>query len=1221
MKNYIFKINLQSQPKTLNHMMLTITTCVIFLLFTLIGASQGVGVNETGAIPDASAILDAASTSKGLLTPRMTIVQRNAIVSPATGLLIFQTDNTPGYYYNAGTPGVPNWVHLFYGSSAGGWDLSGNTGTTVATNFLGTTDAQDFAIFTNNVERMRVQSTGNVGIGTASPDNKLHLFVFTSTTGRGQFVIEQSGPGDAFMNFGLSGSTGYAMGIDNSDGDKFKIGYHPTQMTGLDISTRFTIDATGNVGIGTSTPAEQLHVFDAGSSGTPLRVERDAGTAATQGTLDVIISDFGGGTGDAILQSGTSRDIALRSNAGSGGTLILTSAGNVGIGTTGPGGQLSVVGTSGAAGSIEAHILNNTANGYSSIRIGTDAVAVAGGALHHFNSSWATSGADEASATVLYGFGSAGMNITAYHSSGGIDFYTGGNAAGNLRATITNTGNVGIGTTSPGAKLQIDYTRNTYAPGQGTQTSLALKNPGTTLGGFTGLAFRNSGGFTMGEIGVVSTGNPTLNTGGDLVFITKNSAGTIVDERVRITNAGNVGIGTTSPNTVATWVATNGKLLNVYEGTNDARVAIQGQLGAKVDMVDLGGGVNDKWMQLYTDGGITKFRSVLDNGSALLMDNILAMDIGSGNVGIGTTSPALLFDVESSSSRIARFESTASANSTVEIDAASGFNSNLALQEAGADKWYVGNIASDDRFRLYDNTGGSEVFTVLATSGNVGIGTTAPFAKLQVQGDVFLVHATTTTSNSTAMFVWGNDLHTAGTKGSVLGLYSLGLNGESATTTEAVGVYGVSGLESSANGTVTNAYGLKARVQDGLGTVTNGYGVYIEDVQAATDYGIYQVGTDDDNYFAGNVSIGTTTPLAKLTVDGNASFIHTTATTGNSIAMILWGNDQHTAGTKSYVYGLYSLGLNGASATTTDAIGVYAIGGLENSATGTVTNAYGLKAKAQDGLGTVTNGYGVYIEDVQATTGYGLYQAGANDDNYFAGKVGIGTATPGGLFDVAGSLGNFTVSSDGARIDMSRPATNYIRASSVGGALDFIVNGNAASDATASLILRPNGNVEIPNGNVGIGIAPAGQLELSLDQGRKPATGTWTTVSDERLKNIEGAYTKGLNEILQLQPITYHYKNVGERKFADEVLNIQNVGFSAQEVKKIFPEAVGTDEDGYLNFNMHAILVAYVNAIKELKEENDALKSEILDIKVTEIDALKLELEAVKSTLGMKAKK
>lgn len=44
---------------------------------------------------------------------------------------------------------------------------------------------------------------------------------------------------------------------------------------------------------------------------------------------------------------------------------------------------------------------------------------------------------------------------------------------------------------------------------------------------------------------------------------------------------------------------------------------------------------------------------------------------------------------------------------------------------------------------------------------------------------------------------------------------------------------------------------------------------------------------------------------------------------------------------------------------------------------------------------------------------------------------------------------------------------------------------------------------------------------------------------------------------------------------------VVNVGFSAQDVQKIFPEAVGTDTNGYLNFNMHSVLVASVNAIQE----------------------------------------
>lgn len=146
------------------------------------------------------------------------------------------------------------------------------------------------------------------------------------------------------------------------------------------------------------------------------------------------------------------------------------------------------------------------------------------------------------------------------------------------------------------------------------------------------------------------------------------------------------------------------------------------------------------------------------------------------------------------------------------------------------------------------------------------------------------------------------------------------------------------------------------------------------------------------------------------------------------------------------------------------------------------------------------------------------------------------------------------------------------------------------------------------NGNVGIGAAtPNGQFELSLDQGRKPGTSTWTITSDERLKNIHGDYTKGLQEVLQLHPITYNYVNSGKRTFEEKVLQEAFSGFSAQAVQKIFPEAVGVDEDGFLNFNMHPILVAFVNAFKELDTKDKALQIQVEQIKTQqeEINSLK----------------
>lgn len=135
------------------------------------------------------------------------------------------------------------------------------------------------------------------------------------------------------------------------------------------------------------------------------------------------------------------------------------------------------------------------------------------------------------------------------------------------------------------------------------------------------------------------------------------------------------------------------------------------------------------------------------------------------------------------------------------------------------------------------------------------------------------------------------------------------------------------------------------------------------------------------------------------------------------------------------------------------------------------------------------------------------------------------------------------------------------------------------------------------NGRVGIGTdTPTGLLTLGADNAVKPSTGTWTIASDERLKTINGSYSKGLNEILQLNPVTYQYKNTGDRKFDSEALATENVGFSAQDVQRIFPECVGVDDDGYLNFNMHAILVAQVNAIKEQQQEIEALLQRVQEL-------------------------
>lgn len=76
--------------------------------------SQSVGINADGSTPDASAMLDVKSTSKGFLAPRMTQAQRDAILFPSAGLLVYQTDSPNGYYYYDGSAWMilPNWNYL-----------------------------------------------------------------------------------------------------------------------------------------------------------------------------------------------------------------------------------------------------------------------------------------------------------------------------------------------------------------------------------------------------------------------------------------------------------------------------------------------------------------------------------------------------------------------------------------------------------------------------------------------------------------------------------------------------------------------------------------------------------------------------------------------------------------------------------------------------------------------------------------------------------------------------------------------------------------------------------------------------------------------------------------------------------------------------------------------------------------------------------------------------
>jgi hypothetical protein len=91
---------------------------LFFALINLISitlSAQSIGIGTT--TPDNSAQLDISSTDKGLLVPRMTASQRTAIIQPSTGLIVYQTDGSSGFYYNSGTPVTPAWLLLINSGS------------------------------------------------------------------------------------------------------------------------------------------------------------------------------------------------------------------------------------------------------------------------------------------------------------------------------------------------------------------------------------------------------------------------------------------------------------------------------------------------------------------------------------------------------------------------------------------------------------------------------------------------------------------------------------------------------------------------------------------------------------------------------------------------------------------------------------------------------------------------------------------------------------------------------------------------------------------------------------------------------------------------------------------------------------------------------------------------------------------------------------------------
>ncbi len=169
--------------------------------------AQNVGIGTT--TPHPSAKLDIASTTSGILVPRMTSAQRIAITTPAEGLLVYDVV-TNSFWFYSGT----SWNNLS-ASSSGGWLLTGNAGINPTTHFIGTTDNQPIRWRVNNFVAGEINpSSFNVFMGLRAGESVTILG--ENNTGIGSYALSKNTMGRANTGIGYGALYSNTSGSENT---------------------------------------------------------------------------------------------------------------------------------------------------------------------------------------------------------------------------------------------------------------------------------------------------------------------------------------------------------------------------------------------------------------------------------------------------------------------------------------------------------------------------------------------------------------------------------------------------------------------------------------------------------------------------------------------------------------------------------------------------------------------------------------------------------------------------------------------------------------------------------------------------------------------------------------------------------------------------------------------------------------------------------------------
>jgi hypothetical protein len=883
---------------------------------------------------------------------------------------------------------------------------------------------------------MNITAAGNVGIGTTSPLGKLQI---GGTSGNLLTIGTLTNDWVGDVAIGVNNGNGVIISKINAANDTNRVlvfyrddtngatiwGYTPSGGS-TDIGFQLRANSTsyfngGNVGIGTSSPADILDLYQS-SGTTAIRMASSGAGSKTYRLTSQLIGISNSGFG--ILNATDSRY-----------ELVIDGSGNVGIGTTAPGAKLHVNYTSGVAGLVVS--------------------------------------------------GTSGDTWFPY--SNGINYIRGELIVGDTASTnvqlVTGGGNVGIGTASPGQKLQVNG---------------ALKltsNPSVTADS-SAAYFWNQGGV-----------GPTI---GGLKFQVQTNGSTAamtIDENQR------VGIGTTNPTQLLTVNGAAGYLFTAQENSSNN---VRFQVYVDANEVSLVSGYNTtakpitfylssaERMRIGTNGAMkfNTYGSGTFTGTAtqkLAVDssgNVIEIPIGagpvdgsgtanyitrwvdtdtittssiyesSGNIGIGTTTPSYKLSINGSAG-IEASEEYLYFNSSYTVG--SNARAKIRAVGAGGGSGYGGDLRISTR---QQNNNWNEDAVTIDSTGNVGIGTTSPTKLLTV-------------GSSTATSGIGNN-----------GIF-VNIDGGAAITTKS----GTSGVEVQLNAETTQ------------GTI----GTYSNHPVAFRTNNAEAMRIDNSQ----NVGIGTTTPAYKLSVvgkmalndGGDSVFIGTNAglsddaTANLNVAIGTSALQNNVTGASNVAIG--NLALNTNLGSTNTAVGAFA---LQLNTTGVSNTAVGAASQLNSGIGTFNTSVGTNtlfllttgssnaalgssaLRNIVSSSFNTAVGASALQNQVSgSGNTAIGTAAL--LSNVAGSA-NQAIGSNAGRYFGTGTSANIDPSASIfigrnsranaSGEINQIVIGNEALGLGSDSVVLGNDNITKTalKGNVGIGTtSPTSPLQINGNGG------------------------------------------------------------------------------------------------------------------------------------------